>query len=427
MAERTARRMARRAAAGLVLSAGAGALMLALAARAAAQQRFELIPSVTLSESFSDNVDFVPENERSGFTSNVTPGIRAGMVGGRLEASVQYAANFRFEHFRGGESPGVDHNASARLDYAATPRWRLFLREDFRLSPDPTQDLVFVTPEGQTFRSFEEAARTPGVDVLDLRSLLVREDEIRNQLSVGTDYDLTPRWAVGAEAIWIVNESLDDLFVEDERTYAGRLSTDYRLTPADDLELGLRYDLTQFDVTPDATVVRADLSWERRISEVFRIALTGGYAAVRTRDGGDEEGGDEDLGYGGATLRGDLAQGQWRLRIAREIGTGDGSGDVSTRDVAEASISRTLRPGLSAGGALAFLRTRSVRGFGADTDTFQGTLSLSWRFIRWASALVSYRYRYEDQVDGRSGIDENAALVGIEILWPIRELAGLAP
>ncbi|HEX7128359.1 MAG TPA: hypothetical protein VF406_21610 [Thermodesulfobacteriota bacterium] len=424
------RRMAGCVAAGLALPAGAAALTLALATRAAAQQRFELVPSVGLSETFSDNVDFVPENERSGFTSNVTPGIRAGVVGGKLEGTAQYAVNFRFEHFREGESPGVDHNASARLDYMATPRWRLFLREDFRLSPDPTQDLVFVTPQGQTFRSFEEAARTPGVDVLDLRSLLVREDEIRNQLRVGTDYDLTPRWAVGAEALWIVNESLDDLFVEDEQTYAGRLSTDYRLTPADDLELGLRYDLTLFEVTPDATVVRADLSWERRISEVLRLALTAGYAAVRTRDGGDEGGdevGDEDLGYGGATLRGDLAQGQWQLRIAREIGTGDGSGDVSTRDVLEASISRTLSPGLSAGGALAFLRTRSVRGLGTDSDTVQGTVSLSWRFIRWASALVSYRYRYEDQVDGRSGIDENSALVGIEVLWPIREMAGLAP
>jgi hypothetical protein len=122
-----------------------------------------------------------------------------------------------------------------------------------------------------------------------------------------------------------------------------------------------------------------------------------------------------------------VAQGQWRLRAAREVAAGDGSGDVSKRDVLEASISRPLSPRLVAGGRLSYLRTRSVRGLGTEADTFEGTLSLSWRFIRWASALASYRYRYEDPLGNLSSIDENTALVGIEVLWPIREMAGLTP
>lgn len=414
---------------GLAFSAGATAVTLVLAARVAAQQRVEVLPSVGVSETFSDNLDFVPEGQRSGFTTNVTPRLRVGMVGGRLEGFAQYGANLRFEHFRGGESPGVDHDASARLDYAVSPRWQLFLSEDFRLSPDPTQDLAFVTPQGQTFRTFEEAARTPGVDVLDLRAILIREDQLRNRLALGTTYDLTPRWSAGADASWSVQDAMDNIFVEDSQTLAGRLRTDYRLTPVSDLRIAVGYEATTFDVGPDATVARFEGGWTRRLTESLRVDAMAGYAMVRTRDGEGTAGDpDENLAYGGASLGGDLARGRWRLRAAREVATGDGSGDVSRRDVVEASASRTLGVRVDLGGRLAYVRTRSVRDIGSESDNFEGTVSLSWRFIRWAQARLAYRYRYEDPLAVGGTIDENSGLIGVDVLWPVRELlAGPTP
>ncbi len=413
-------------AAGVALAAGVTAATLLVSPRAAAQQRIEVVPSVGMSETFSDNLDFTPSDQRSGFTTNVTPRLRIGAVGGRLEGFAQYALNLRYEHFSGGESSGLDHDASARLDYAVTPRWKVRLEDDFRLSPNPTQDIAFITPDGQVFRSFEQAARTPGVDVLDLRSIRQRRDQLRNRLVLGTSYDLTPRWSADADAVWSTQDSRDNVFIEDQETYGARVGTAYRLTPVDDVRVGLGYELTQFQRSSDATIARADAGWGRRLTETLRLGLTGGYALVRTSDGGADTR-DEDLPYAHATLTVTMPEGGGSVRIGRDVGAGDGSGDISRRDLVELSASRALGASLSAGGRLAYLRSRSVRGIGTEADIFEGTVSLSWRFIRWASARASYRYRYEDPLGSAQSIDENSALVGLDVLWPVREMAGLRP
>lgn len=400
------------------------ALAWGVARHANAQARFEVVPSLGLSESWSDNVGLRAGDSRSGFATNVTPALRVGTTGGRLTGSAAYALNVRVEHFTGGETK-LEHDASADLGYGVTPRWRLVLREDFRFSPDPTLSLAFVTPEGQAFRRFREAAMEPGVDILDIRVIRVREDQLRNRVSIGTTYDLTPRLSTGGDVTWLVQDSRDEIFGEDSQTLGARARIGYRLTPVDDVSLSGGADATDFERTPDATVLRAEARWSRRLTETVRFDLEGGYARVTSEDSPATAGRDTSDVSGRVGLTGEQPRGRWRLSLAREIAAGDGSGDVSRRLVAEAALNRALGRTLAGDLRLRYLRSRSVRGFGAEGNAFEGTASISYRFIRWASVRAAYRYRRDDPPGGLPVVDENSAVAGIEVRWPLRELPGV--
>lgn len=409
-------------------AAGVGglALVTGLARGAGAQTRLEVVPSLGVSETWSDNVHLRSDETESGFTTNVTPRIRIGATGGKLTGGVEYGLNVRIEHFRDGETR-LEHDAFADLAYLATPRWRLTLREDFRYSPDPTEALAFVTPEGVAFRRFEEAARRPGVDILDLRILRVRENELRNRLTLGTRYDLTPRWTVGADAIWIVQNSSDEVFGEDSQTIGGRLQADYRLTPTDDVSLSGGVDRTDFERTPDATLLRAEARWARRVRETIRFGLSGGYVRVSSDDATGTAGRDEDEFTGRVSLAGDLPRGGWDLVLAREVSAGTGAGDISRRLVAEAGLARELARDFDGSLRTRYLRSRSIRGFGSEGDTFEGIAGVSYRFIRWAAAHALYRYRHSEPSGPGPSVNENSVLIGVEVRWPVRELPGLRP
>jgi hypothetical protein len=385
------------------------------------QPLVSIVPSVAVTETYSDNVDRLPGGSRKGFTTNVTPRIRAALGQGRLSGAAGYGLSLRIEHFSGGDTE-IDHDAQVALGYEITPRWQLSLRDDFRYGPDPTQELAFATPEGRLFRTFEEAARTPGVDVLDLRAIAVREDELRNRLEVGTGYDLTPRLRAGGEVVWTVVEPRVGVFREGSQSLELRAPVRYRLTPIDDVIVAVRYETVDFDRSPDADILRGELGWDRELTPTMRLGLRGGYAVIDSTDGG---GGSEGEYYLRGTVAGQLAEGRWRLTLAHDIGASEGLGDVTERNSIFGVLSRELGRLLSARAELGYLESRSVRGFSTDRNTLETTLSATYRFIRWAAARAAYRFRREEPAGGGAEITENQVLVGVEILWPLREVMGL--
>jgi hypothetical protein len=394
--------------------------------RAAAQEPVvSIVPSIAVTERYSDNIDRLPGGSRSGFTTNVTPRLAVASPIGRLTGAAAYALSLRVEHFDGGDTD-VDHDAFALLEYSVSPRWRLYLRENFRVSPDPDEDLIFVTPEGRVFRTFEEAARTPGVDVLDLSARRAREDELRNRTTLGTAYDLTPRWSVAVDGTVTLVDVRAGFLAEDSTSLEAAARTRYRLTPVDDVSLALRGEQTDYESSPDASIVRFQLGWDRQLLETVRFGVRGGYALVSTDEAegvGSVE--DENEYYVNATVSGDSPEGDWRLSAERDIETSEGVGDVTERRAIEARVLRRLGRLLSAEARLGYLESRSLRGFTTDTDAVEAAVSASYRFIRWAVARASYRFRRDEPARGGRAADENQFLVGIEILWPLRELTGL--
>jgi hypothetical protein len=386
-----------------------------------AQPLVSIFPSIGVTETYSDNVDRLPGGSRDGFTTHVTPRIRVALGRGRLTGAGGYGLGLRIEHFSGGQTE-FDHDAQVALGYEITPRWHLSLRDDFRYGPDPTQSLAFATPEGRLFRTFEEAARTPGVDVLDLRAIGVREDELRNRLEIGTHYDLTPRLRAGGEAVWTVDDPKVGVFREGSESLELRAPVRYRLTPIDDVIVAARYETVDFERSPDVDILRGELGWDRELTPTTRLGLRGGYAVIDSKDGG---GGSEHEYYLRGTLAGRVAEGRWRLTLAHDIGTSEGLGDVTERNSVFGMLSRELGRLLSARAELGYLQSRSIRGFSEDVDTLETTLGATYRFIRWASARAAYRFRRDEPAGGGADTTENQVLVGVEVLWPLREVVGL--
>ncbi|HWP35280.1 MAG TPA: hypothetical protein VNM66_06770 [Thermodesulfobacteriota bacterium] len=359
----------------------------------------------------------------SGFTTHGTARVRVRFTGGKLTGGAGYGLDVEIPHDDG--ETDLAHEAEADLAYAATPRWRLTVRDTFRFSPDPSASLVFVSPEGEVFERPEEAARQ-GVDILDLRVLQVREDLFRNHLALGTGYDLTPRWSAGAEAFWTVQDSRDEIFARDADTVGGRLRTGYRLTPVDDVGLAAGAERVDFDRAADATVGRLGLDWRRRLREALRLTLGAGYVAIRSASDGPRRTDGEPAAR--AVLSGRLVEGSWRVGLARTVSTGDGLGDVTRRTELEVALQRRFAPPLAGLVELRRVAIRPVRGVGAvGQDVLEGTAAVSYELVRWASARLAYRYRRGEPVGTALEVTEHAALLGLELRWPLPTLPGVVP
>jgi hypothetical protein len=380
-----------------------------------AELRIDFVPSLSLAETFSDNVDRVAGGERSGLSTNATPRLRLRAEDARLRADAGYGLNVVVPHYSGGEDR-VDHDASATLDYRATELWSLRLRQDFRLSEDPTRPLAFVTPGGEVFRAPAEATEVTGIDPLDLRPIRIREDELRSRTSIGTSYDVTRLWAVGAEAGFTLRDVEDGVFRQDSETLGGRVSLTYRLSRLDDLTVSSGGDATDFDRTPNATSARVEFGWSRRL-RTRRFSLSGGYALLRgaNADGVTEEDHQPSMR---ATLAGDLADGAWRLAVGRDVTTDNSIGDASWRYFAEVGIEHRFARPLTGAAQLRYLHDHPLRGFAPVADAFEGTVSAAYHIVRWARVQAVYRHRRDD-IRGGAAVVENSALGGLEILWPL--------
>ena len=124
---------------------------------------FELHPTFTLSEEYSDNFDRVKQNPISNFRTSVMPGLEVLLDSGLLTGQASY--RLTGFHDSSANDFGTQHAFAGAIAWQATPRLRLTAADAFVQSDDPGQ-----------------------ADRLNVSNR--RRDFTRNLLSLGAEYTL---------------------------------------------------------------------------------------------------------------------------------------------------------------------------------------------------------------------------------------------
>ncbi|MDA5193602.1 TIGR03016 family PEP-CTERM system-associated outer membrane protein [Govanella unica] len=87
--------------------------------------QWRVIPSLEVAETYTDNVELSPVNQKSDFITRISPGINVTAKGARLNLNVNYVANFLI-FARDNENTDLRHNLNAGLTTELVKDW-LFL------------------------------------------------------------------------------------------------------------------------------------------------------------------------------------------------------------------------------------------------------------------------------------------------------------
>jgi hypothetical protein len=380
---------------------------------------FQLEPSLTLSEEYTDNFDLTERGRRSNFRSTASPGLRLIINSAFTKGIVQY--NFAPSHDSATDEFNFFHALLGQVTWQANPRWTLTLSETFTRSDEPGEaDRLGLRQERQTFSS--------------------------NTISLGSDY-LIDR--VATRQFYRLSTFFDQ-DGGDTTTHAAGVGATVPIAATNALSAG--YDYLRSDTSgEEESDVRGHQftgSISRKLTTLRSVGVSGSYA-LRTLT--DEFG---DTGYqpwnvsvftnyllpGRLTLNGSVGVSGLSIdsgetlgpnvstatsisyQFARAVATlafdrgfsetfndGEDFGVVETEGVT-ASLSYPFTPSLL-GTLSGYYRRNKFTGLGnvADderSENWGGTAALAWRF--WSDRLLfDLSYSYRNQTGTEDSYTEN--------------------
>jgi hypothetical protein len=120
--------------------------------RAALTSRFTLLPTLTVSEEYTDNFNLTKSNKQSNFRSTVAPGLGLGINSAFVKGLVSY--QFAPSYDTATEDVALFHSLLGRVEWEATPLWKLTLSDTFARSDQPSEaDRLGLRQQRQAFTS----------------------------------------------------------------------------------------------------------------------------------------------------------------------------------------------------------------------------------------------------------------------------------
>ena len=114
--------------------------------------RFQLEPTLTLSEEYTDNFDLTERNRRSNFRSTVAPGLGLTLNTPLIKGLVAY--KFAPSYDTADDETSLFHSLLGQVVWDVTPRWKLTLADALTRSDQPGEaDRLGLRQQRQTFTS----------------------------------------------------------------------------------------------------------------------------------------------------------------------------------------------------------------------------------------------------------------------------------
>jgi len=400
--------------------------------------RYQLNPSISVSEEYTDNFDLTERNKRSNFRSTVAPGLGLTINSAFVKGLIAY--KFAPSYDTATQEISLFHSAAGQVVWEATPLWKLTLADTFTRSDDPHEaDRLGLRQQRLTFTS----------NTLSLASdYLLGRIATRESYQMATFSDTDGRettshtLSLSATApLYATNSISGGYEYLTSSTTGGTAGSTLNGTTT---TLG---SVSDFDVTGHKFTAAAT----RQINPLRRVGITTSYAlrTVTTNTGGDADFQiwtaavlmdyvlpgrlklNTTLGLTGLTSDSGQSLGpefstktSLSYQFARTIialaadrgfsetfSEGQDFGVVQTEGVI-ASLTYLFTPSLSAMASGSYRHnkttgigngTTTTTTFGTnrneDTTTWVGTMSLTWRILRGLLLDVSYTYTRQEAND----------------------------
>jgi hypothetical protein len=357
-----------------------------------------VLPSITVSEEYNDNILLSNRDRRWDFITGITPAINVILE----SATYRLAAGYNFTAQMYLRDP--DRNAAFdRQNFNVDTLWR------------PTEQLTLTLTDAFTLSTDTNVIAPEGVST-------GRDRAFSNVLGAGVAHRLDPRTTVrGGGSYALQRYSAEDLL--DSDVYRGELGLDRGLTRF--LTGTVAYQVAYFDIQeePKTWTHTPRLGFSYRITENITVAASGGPSFELRDDGHERATPAVAASYTQRTFFGSVG-----VLFDRQISTAGGLGGTTDNTSFGASVAvTTLMRGLT----LSFAPRYSIVESDDDRIDIRAVtvpLTATYRLTAWIAAVASYQF-YQQRADStvitRRGrviaedADQNRVFVGLQFGYPI--------
>jgi hypothetical protein len=360
-----------------------------------------ILPSVTVSEEFNDNVNLSNANRRSDFITGITP-----------------ALNLIYESNTYRLSAGYSFTAEM---YARQPnRNAAFNQQNFLLDTlwRPTEQLTLTLLDAFTFDTDTNVISPEGVST-------GRDEAWSNRLRAGVGYRLNPQTTVRAGGSYTIQRfQADEL--EDSDVYTADVGLDRALSRR--LTGTISYEAAYFDIQfePSVWTHTPRLGFTYRATETITLAASAGPTFELPESGRD----DRITPAVSASYEQRMFFGLIRFDFDRRVGVAGGLGGTTDNTTigARADVT-TLMRGLTVSLAprYAIVKSPDDDDRRIDIQAFTMPLTATYRLTAWMAVVGRYQF-FRQRTDGivlnRRGqvvaedADQNRVFVGLQFGYP---------
>lgn len=361
-----------------------------------------ILPSITVSEEYNDNINLSNANRTSDFITGITPALNVILESERYRLSAGY--NFTAEMY------ARNPNRNAAFD-----------RQNFDLDTEwrPNEQLTLSLIDGFSLSTDTNLISPQGVST-------GRDRAWSNNLRAGLGYRLGPFTTLRTGAGYQVQRYQGDER-QDSDVYSADVAIDRALSRR--LTATLAYEAAYFDIDFEPSVwthtPRVGLSY--RLTETITLAASGG-PSFEVFEGGDRD--DRVTPAVAASYDQRTFFGAVRLDFDRRIGVAGGIGGPTDNTSIRGRIDvTTLMRGLtlSLGPRYSIVKSHDDRPRPIDIQAFTMPLTATYRLTAWIAAVASYQF-FRQRTDGvvisRTGevfaedADQNRVFVGLQFGYP---------
>lgn len=358
-----------------------------------------LLPSVTISEEYNDNILLNNHDRRWDFITGVTPALNVILESRTFRLSAGYNFTAEFYARDSTNNSAFNHqNFTADMWWRATERLTLTVNDTF----NATTDTNLIAPEGVSTG---------------------RDRSWGNNLAFGASYRLDERTSVrGGASYGLQRYNSEDL--HDSDVYRADVGIDRTLTRQ--LTGSLGYQFGYFDIQREDKVTthtpRVGFSWQ--ITPTITVAASGGPSFEMRQDGADRITPAITASYNQRMWFGGIS-----LAFNREIGTAGGLGGTTDNTSVGGTVDvTTLMRGLTVSFGPRYNWVKSADNNRIDISSFSVPLQVTYRITAWMAAVARYQFyrqRTDSEVRDSAGnliaadADQNRLFVGLQFGYPI--------
>jgi hypothetical protein len=352
-----------------------------------------IVPTLSLTGEYNDNI-FLDNNNREGdFIIGVTPGIRVVSESERHRLAAGYSLT--------GEKY-LDHDEFDEL----IRRHDFFIEGAYRVTPQLTLGLRDAFVAGNNTNTVNLQGISTG-----------RENTLSNVLSASVAWRLLPRTSLFLGGSWSFTYYPDSLTSLDTDTYTLGLTVTHDFTPRLSGTLGYEAALIKVETQPDITTHTPRVGLIYRFTETLTGSLSGGPSFSETDGRTDTT----------AAITAGLSQlfriGSAAVTYDRRVGTTGGIGGITDSQTVTATVVVVgLARNLSLEFAPSYYWSEVLSGVGVDVNTLVLPLRAAYQFNSWISGLIGYNfYRQRGPSGGVTEVDQNRIFLGLQLGYPIRK------
>jgi hypothetical protein len=359
-----------------------------------------LLPSITISEEYNDNVNLSNANRTADFITGITPALNL----------IYESATYRLL---------AGYNFTAEM-YARDPdRNAAFNQQNFDLDTlwRPTEQLTLTLRDGFAFSTDTNLIAPEGVST-------GRDQAWSNRLRGGMDYRVDTQTTLRAGASYTVRR-YDAEILQDSDVYTADVAIDRALSRR--LTATLAYEAAYFDIAfePNAWTHTPRLGASYRLTETISVAASAGPSfefPERRRS-------DRVTPAVTASYEQRMFFGRLEVSFDRRIGLAGGLGGTTDNTQIGARLDvTTLLRGLTLSLAPRYNFIKSPEDDRRiDIQSFIAPLTATYRLTAWLAAVARYQF-YRQRTDGvifnRAGLvvaedaDQNRIFVGLQFGYP---------